>query len=51
VVGPLVQIHGLTQAYDGQVVLAGVSFDIAEGEVFGYARPNGAGKAFRRAQL
>jgi ABC-2 type transport system ATP-binding protein len=44
VAAPLVQIRGLTKAYDGQAVLAGVSFDIAEGEVFGYIGPNGAGK-------
>jgi ABC-2 type transport system ATP-binding protein len=40
----LVQIRGLTKAYYGQPVLAGVSFDIAEGEVFEYIGPNGAGK-------
>ncbi|HEU4733407.1 MAG TPA: ABC transporter ATP-binding protein [Kofleriaceae bacterium] len=40
----LVQIRGLTKAYYGQRVLSGISFDIAEGEVFGYIGPNGAGK-------
>ncbi|HEX7836639.1 MAG TPA: ABC transporter ATP-binding protein [Kofleriaceae bacterium] len=41
---PLVQIRGLTKAYYRQPVLSGVSFDIAQGEVFGYIGPNGAGK-------
>lgn len=36
---PLVQIRGLTKAYYGQPVLAGVSLDIAEGEVVGYIGP------------
>ena len=40
----LVQLRGVTKKYYGQAVLAGVSFEIEEGEVFGYIGPNGAGK-------
>jgi len=43
-VSPLVQIERVTKRYHGRPALAGVSFDIAEGEVFGYIGPNGAGK-------
>ncbi|TMQ07256.1 MAG: ABC transporter ATP-binding protein [Deltaproteobacteria bacterium] len=44
VAAPLVEIRGLSKKYYGHPVLAGVSFDIAEGEVFGCIGPNGAGK-------
>ena len=39
-----VAVNGLRKSYDGLEAVRGVSFDIAEGEVFGLLGPNGAGK-------
>ncbi|MER5951978.1 ABC transporter ATP-binding protein [Streptomyces sp. NPDC001904] len=42
--GPLIEVSGLHKAYGGRTVVDGVSFSVAEGEIFGILGPNGAGK-------
>lgn len=37
-------VRDLRKSYDGVEALRGISFDVAEGEVFGLLGPNGAGK-------
>ncbi len=42
--GPVIQITGLDKRYGSTQVLHGISFSVAEGELFGLLGTNGAGK-------
>jgi ABC-2 type transport system ATP-binding protein len=41
---PVIEARNLTKRYNGTTVVKGVSFSVAEGEIFGLLGPNGAGK-------
>jgi len=41
---PVIEVKGLHKSYNGVKAVDGVSFDVAEGETFGFLGPNGAGK-------
>ena len=40
----MIEIQNLTKDFNGKTVLNGISFEVEEGEIFGYLGPNGAGK-------
>jgi ABC-2 type transport system ATP-binding protein len=42
---PALSIRNLSKSYDGTEAVKGISFDIAQGEIFGLLGPNGAGKS------
>ena len=41
---PAIVVRDLRKSYDGVEALRGITFEVAEGEVFGLLGPNGAGK-------
>ncbi|RCV62918.1 ABC-2 type transport system ATP-binding protein [Methanophagales archaeon] len=40
----MIEVQNLTKTFNGKTVLNGISFEVKEGEIFGYLGPNGAGK-------
>jgi len=40
----MIEVQNLTKKFNGKTVLNGISFEVEEGEIFGYLGPNGAGK-------
>ena len=40
----MIDVHKVTKKFNGKTVLNGISFEVKEGEIFGYLGPNGAGK-------
>jgi len=48
---PAIEAKGLTKKFDALTAVDSVTFDVEEGEVFGFLRPNGAGKTTTRKGL
>ncbi len=42
---PAVEVRGLTKSYGDLTAVKGISFEVAQGEIFAFLGPNGAGKS------
>ncbi|CAD6490698.1 MAG: hypothetical protein LAKADJCE_00005 [Candidatus Argoarchaeum ethanivorans] len=40
----MIEVQNLTKTFNGKMVLNGISFEVKEGEIFGYLGPNRTGK-------
>lgn len=49
--GAILRVTNLVKRYGDQLAVAGVSFEVEQGEVFGFLGPNGAGKSTTIAML